>query len=104
MPTDRTIDYVEFPASNFDQQQTFYAAVFGWSFKDYGPEYREFSDGKLTGGFFKSDLKSRTDRWSSSDRAVSGRAGGNRGSSHRTRWEHLSRDRLISGRAAFSVS
>jgi len=29
--------------------------AFGWSFKDYVPDYCEFSDGRLTGGFAKSD-------------------------------------------------
>jgi uncharacterized protein len=61
MPTDRKIDYVELPASNFDQFQEFYATVFGWSFTDYGPEYRAFSDGNMDGGIYKSELKSRTE-------------------------------------------
>ncbi len=29
----------------------FYGDVFGWTFKDYGPDYCEFRDGRLTGGF-----------------------------------------------------
>lgn len=61
MPKDRKIDYVEFPAGDFDQLQSFYEASFGWTFKDYGPEYREFSDGNLTGGLYKSESKSRTE-------------------------------------------
>ncbi len=62
MPTDRKIDYVELPAIDFDAVQAFYEAVFGWSFTDYGPEYRSFTDGKLNGGFYRSDLQSRTDQ------------------------------------------
>lgn len=61
MSSDKTIDYIELPAGDFDAVETFYARTFGWSFTDYGPEYRSFSDGKLNGGFFKSDLRSSTD-------------------------------------------
>ena len=62
MQTDKRIDYVEFPAADFDAQQAFYAGVFGWTFTDYGPEYRSFSDGALTGGFYQSTLQSRTEQ------------------------------------------
>ncbi len=60
MPSDQKIDYVELPAKNLDSVESFYSSTFGWSFTDYGPEYRAFSDGKLDGGFFKSDLQSNT--------------------------------------------
>lgn len=60
MPTDQKIDYVEFPAASFDEIESFYSKTFGWTFVDYGPEYRSFSDGKLDGGFYKSDLRSVT--------------------------------------------
>ena len=51
---DQKIDYIEFPADDFDAIQGFYEKAFGWTFVDYGPEYRSFSDGKLDGGFRKS--------------------------------------------------
>jgi len=60
MQDDQKIDYVEYPAQDLDAVQSFYEAAFGWSFTDYGPEYRAFSDGKLDGGFYKSDLSSST--------------------------------------------
>jgi predicted enzyme related to lactoylglutathione lyase len=60
MPADLKIDYIELPAADFDAVESFYAKTFGWTFTDYGPEYRAFSDGKLDGGFFKSDLRSST--------------------------------------------
>lgn len=60
MQTDQKIDYVEFPAADFDAVQTFYEQAFGWKFEDYGPEYRAFSDGKLEGGFYRSELRSST--------------------------------------------
>jgi hypothetical protein len=60
MPTDRKIDYVELPAADFDRVQAFYSSTFGWTFTDYGPEYRAFCDGTFNGGFYKADLKSVT--------------------------------------------
>ena len=50
---DQKIDYVEFYAADFDAVQSFYEQAFGWTFVDYGPEYRAFNDGKLDGGFRK---------------------------------------------------
>lgn len=55
---DQKIDYIEFPASDFDAVQAFYEKAFDWTFVDYGPEYRAFSDGKLDGGFRRADVKS----------------------------------------------
>ena len=45
------MDYIEFPASNIEATKRFYGAVFGWSFKDFGPNYTSFHDGRLGGGF-----------------------------------------------------
>ena len=45
------IDYVEFSVGDIARSRQFYGEAFGWSFKDYGPGYCEFSDGRLTGGF-----------------------------------------------------
>ena len=51
-----TINYVKFPAANLAATKAFFAAVFGWSFVDYGPDYTAFSDQGLDGGFYRSDL------------------------------------------------
>ena len=48
---DRTIDYVEFTVSDIARSKEFYGRAFGWSFTDYGPDYCEFSDGHMKGGF-----------------------------------------------------
>jgi uncharacterized protein len=48
---DRRIDYVEFNVADVARARRFYGEAFGWSFKDYGPDYCEFADGRLTGGF-----------------------------------------------------
>lgn len=58
---DQKIDYVEFPASDFDAVQAFYEQAFGWTFVDYGPEYRAFNDGKLDGGFRLAEVQSTTE-------------------------------------------
>ena len=58
------INYVEFPAKDLKATKAFFAAVFGWSFVDYGPEYTAFSNAGLDGGFFKSDLTVSTDNGS----------------------------------------
>ncbi|WP_105382369.1 VOC family protein [Neorhizobium alkalisoli] len=51
---DRKIDYVEFNVRDIDKAKAFYGSAFGWTFTDYGPDYCEFQDGRLTGGFAKS--------------------------------------------------
>jgi predicted enzyme related to lactoylglutathione lyase len=48
---DQRIDYVELSVADIARSRAFYGAAFGWSFKDYGPSYCEFNDGRLTGGF-----------------------------------------------------
>lgn len=48
---DRQIDYVEFNVKDIARARKFYGEAFSWTFKDYGPEYCEFGDGRLTGGF-----------------------------------------------------
>ena len=57
---DGKINYVEFASTDLDATKSFFSTVFGWSFKDFGPEYTAFSDSGLMGGFFKSDLKADT--------------------------------------------
>ena len=49
------VDYVEFPATSIADTQKFYSSVFGWKFEDYGPDYTAFHDGRLSGGFFRSE-------------------------------------------------
>ena len=52
-PTDRNLrlDYIEFTVSDIAASKAFYAEAFGWTFTDYGPNYCEFSDGHMKGGF-----------------------------------------------------
>lgn len=46
------IDYLEFAVASIAAAKAFYGSAFGWTFQDYGPDYCEFRDGRLTGGFF----------------------------------------------------
>ena len=55
------INYIEFPAEDFDVVEAFYKKAFGWSFTDFGPEYRAFTDDNLDGGFYKSSKYSSTE-------------------------------------------
>jgi len=53
------IDNIEFAVSDIARAREFYGKAFGWTFKDYGPAYCEFSDGRLTGGLAKGTPASR---------------------------------------------
>ena len=56
---DRQIDYIDFPAVDIGKIKNFYIRVFGWKFTDYGPDYTSFEDGRITGGFSKTDNVTR---------------------------------------------
>jgi predicted enzyme related to lactoylglutathione lyase len=53
------INYVELPARDLALNKVFFSQVFGWGFKDYGPEYAAFENAGLDGGFFQADFCSR---------------------------------------------
>ena len=48
---DRRVDYIEFGTTDIEAAKSFYIAVFGWEFTDYGPTYTSFMDGRMAGGF-----------------------------------------------------
>ncbi|MCH7975808.1 MAG: VOC family protein [Bacteroidetes bacterium] len=54
MNRENTINYIEIPATDMAGTE-FFSELFGWEVQDYGPDYCSFNDGKLDGGFFKSD-------------------------------------------------
>lgn len=60
MPTDGTLDYLEFPARDLEAAKAFYGAAFGWTFTDYGPDYVAFNDGRVDGGFYRAESSSTT--------------------------------------------
>ena len=45
------INYIEFTSTDLDQTKHFYAAVFGWTFKEWGPDYVSFHGAGMDGGF-----------------------------------------------------
>ena len=60
MSKDLKIDYIELPAQDLDAAQAFYEQTFNWTFTDYGPDYRAFSDGSFNGGFYRAGRQSST--------------------------------------------
>ncbi|HEY5921538.1 MAG TPA: VOC family protein [Kofleriaceae bacterium] len=50
MPGHHTVDYFELPVIEMAGSKAFYAAAFGWSFKDFGADYAEIQGAGLTGG------------------------------------------------------
>ncbi len=49
------IDYVEFPATDLARVRSFYERIFNWKFTGYGPDYESFEDGRIAGGFCRTD-------------------------------------------------
>lgn len=49
------VDYVEIPVTDLKTTRAFFEALFGWTFQEWGPDYFSFSDGRLDGGFRRSD-------------------------------------------------
>lgn len=54
MERHHNINYLEIPSKDIDASKTFFSAVFGWTFIDYGPEYSSFTARGIDGGFFTS--------------------------------------------------
>ena len=61
MNKETLINYVELPCRDIPATKTFFAAVFGWTFTDYGPSYVEFHDKGIVGGFYESANASLTE-------------------------------------------
>ncbi len=50
------IDYVEFTSPKLEETQSFFDKAFGWSFIDYGPDYRDIQNAGTGGGLERGDL------------------------------------------------
>ena len=50
MPGHHTVDYFELPVMEIAGAKAFYNAAFGWTFKDWGPDYAEVQGAGLSGG------------------------------------------------------
>ena len=55
MRAEKRVDYIEIPATDLEKVKTFFGALMGWEFQDWGPDYISFSDGRLDGGFRRAD-------------------------------------------------
>ena len=51
----KRIDYIEFQASDLVTIRKFYESVFNWQFEMFGDDYMAFRDGRITGGFYKTE-------------------------------------------------
>lgn len=51
MRPENRIDYVEIPVTDLNRTREFFAALFGWTFQEWGDDYLSFNDGRLDGGF-----------------------------------------------------
>jgi len=63
MSINNQIDLVEFPAASPDELEAvtqFFAAVFGWRFKDWGETYRDTQDSGVAAGVNASTTKEQT--------------------------------------------
>jgi hypothetical protein len=55
MSAENQIDYIEFQAADVAKTRAFFEQLFGWKFTDYGPDYTSFEDGRIAGGFTRSE-------------------------------------------------
>lgn len=55
MRAENRIDYVEIPVTDLKKTREFFASLFGWTFQEWGDEYMSFNDGRLDGGFRRSE-------------------------------------------------
>ena len=54
MSVEKQINYIEIPVTDPARARDFFAALFGWSFQEWGDDYISFNDGRLDGGFSRS--------------------------------------------------
>lgn len=57
-PGTNKIDYVEFQSRDLEKTRSFFQDLFGWKFTDYGSDYISFDDGRIAGGFARSNKQS----------------------------------------------
>jgi predicted enzyme related to lactoylglutathione lyase len=56
MRPENRIDYVEIPVTDPARARDFFAELMGWEFQEWGSDYISFKDGRLDGGFRRSDV------------------------------------------------
>lgn len=51
------LNYVEFTSPEIEKTQSFFADVFGWTFEDYGPDYKDIQGAGCGGGIERGPLR-----------------------------------------------
>ncbi len=57
MPLTLQIDYVEFYSPRLEATQDFFGKALGWTFVDYGPDYRDIQGAGIGGGIERAPAK-----------------------------------------------
>ncbi len=55
MRIEKRIDYIEIPVTDPAKARDFLAALFDWTFEEWGADYVSFNDGRLDGGLRRSE-------------------------------------------------
>lgn len=55
MKNHQQINYIEMPSRDLEKTKAFFNAAFNWNFTDYGPDYCDFHQDGIDGGFFRVD-------------------------------------------------
>ncbi len=56
-PPKAALDYVEFTSPRLEETQQFMGDVFGWTFEDYGPDYKDIQGAGTGGGIERGALR-----------------------------------------------
>ena len=51
------LNYVEFTSPKLEETQAFFGEVFGWSFVEFGPDYRDIKDAGTGGGIERGETR-----------------------------------------------
>lgn len=51
------LDYLEFSSPEVEKTQAFFTEAFGWSYIDYGPDYKDIQGAGLGGGIERGPLR-----------------------------------------------
>ena len=55
MRPEKRIDYIEIPVTDPAKARDFFVELYGWSYEEWGPDYISFNDGRIDGGFRRSE-------------------------------------------------
>lgn len=51
------LDYLEFTSPEMEKTQAFFTEAFGWTYIDYGPDYKDIQGAGLSGGVERGPLR-----------------------------------------------